>query len=87
MLASEPITTFLHPASNTELDALVGRGGGGDELDSLFAQKHGMKRRQVGERDFLDELDRRLLIGVLLEPGGATRVQLFSDSVAFLQFS
>lgn len=37
MLASEPIATFLHPASNTELDALVGRGGSGDELDSLFA--------------------------------------------------
>lgn len=74
MLTSEPITAFLHPAGNTELDALVERGGGGDELDSLFAQKHGVKRRQVGECDFLDELDRRLLLGVLLEPGGASRV-------------
>lgn len=41
----------------------------------------------MSECDFLDELDRRLLFGVLLEPGGASRVKLLSDSVAFLQFS
>ena len=45
-----------------------------------------MKRRQVRERDLLDELDRRLLIGMILEPGGTRRIQVFSHAVAFLQF-
>ena len=45
-----------------------------------------MKRRQVRERDLLDELDCRFFVGMLLEPGGTGCVQVFSDAVAFLQF-
>ena len=45
-----------------------------------------MKRRQVRERDLLDELDRRLFVGMPLEPGGTGRVQVFADGGAVLQF-